>query len=380
MPDYFLTGATGSLGLSFVRMLLESSPEARIHCLVRNPERSPLGSEALRTLFGEERALADARGRIQLVKGDVTERGLGIEKSAWDDLVGRIGRVVHMAASVDFLSSLDEARSLNVTGTRHVLDFARACRQRGEPGFRVCHVSTAYVCGKERGLLREDALDPGAGFWNHYERTKAESEQLIRDSAPELPITIVRPSQIIGDARSGQVHKYFGFYEFVGLAVRGRSNVLVADRDARPDMIPVDYVARGMLHLMQRPDAVGRTYHLAAGLRASLSVAAVVGLVLEAMSDMPGLKARVGLPRVLRAGELDAQLSPAERRAFEFSPQKLLLRSYAPYLDYERDFDVAATQSLLAAAGVALPDMAEAIRRTTRYALAQRHGQALPAG
>ena len=380
MLDYFLTGATGSLGLSFVRILLESIPEARIHCLVRDPGRSPLAGEALAGLFGDERTLADARSRIQLVKGDVMAPGLGIEQAIWNDLAARIGRVVHMAASVDFLSPLDEAHSLNVSGTRHVLDFARACRQRGEADFRVCHVSTAYVCGKGRGLLREDALDPGAEFWNHYERTKAESEKLARDAAAELPVTIVRPSQIIGDARSGQVHKYFGFYEFVGLAVRGRSNVLVADRDARPDMIPVDYVAKGMLHLMQRPDAVGRTYHLAAGLQASLSVASVGGLVLEAMCDMPELKARVGVPRVLRADELDAQLSPAERKAFEFSPQKLLLRSYAPYLDYERDFDVAATQSLLAAAGVALPDMAETIRRTTRYALAQRHGQTLPVG
>ncbi|MCW7540416.1 SDR family oxidoreductase [Aquabacterium sp. A7-Y] len=380
MSDYFLTGATGSLGLSFVRILLESSPEARVYCLVRNPERSPLASEALGRLFPDERARLDAQSRIQLVKGDVTEPGLGIEQPVWDHLVGRIGRVVHMAASVDFLSSLDEARALNVTGTRNVIDFARACLKRDAPDFRVCHVSTAYVCGKGRGLLREDALDPNAEFWNHYERTKAESEKLLRDSVSELPITIVRPSQIIGDAQSGEVHKYFGFYEFVGLAVRGRSNVLVADREARPDMIPVDYVARGMLHLMQRPDAVGRTYHLAAGLQASLPVASVVDLVLELMSDMPELKARVGLPRVLRADELDAQLSPAERKAFEFSPQKLLLRSYAPYLDYERDFDVAATQSLLAAAGVALPDMAETIRRTTRYALAQRHRQALPAG
>jgi len=162
--------------------------------------------------------------------------------------------------------------------------------------------------------------------------------------------------------------------------MRSRSNVLIADTKARPDMIPVDYVSRGMLHLIQLPEAVGRTYHLAAGLQSSLSVAAVVDLVLELMSDMPGLKTRFGRPRVLKADELDAQLSPAERNAFEFSPQKLLLRSYAPYLDYERNFDVAATQTLLAAAGIALPDMAETIRRTTRYALTQRRRQALPTG
>lgn len=379
MKHYFLTGATGSLGLSFLPLLLEAFPAARIHCLVRDPARSPLQSEGLRQLFPDAQKLADASERIQLIKGDVTLPRLGMADADWDRLTGLADQVVHMAASVDFLSALDEARLLNVTGTQHVMDFVRACARRDSPDFRVCHVSTAYVCGQRRGLLREDELDAGIDFWNHYERSKAESELLMRGLAAEVPVTIVRPSQIIGDAQSGQVHKYFGFYEFVGLAVRGRSNVLVADREARPDMIPVDYVARGMLHLMQRPDAVGRTYHLAAGLQASQPVATVVDLVLALMSDMPELKSRVGVPRVLRADELDACLSPAERKAFEFSPQKLLLRSYAPYLDYERDFDVAATQSLLAAAGIALPDMAETIRRTTRYALAQRHRQALPA-
>lgn len=284
-----------------------------------------------------------------------------------------------MAANVDFMAALEEARSLNVVGTGHTLDFARACNKRDAPDFRVLHVSTAYVCGKATGLLRETSLNPAGDFWNHYERSKAEAEALLRDSASDLPTTIVRPSQIVGDARNGQVHKYFGFYEFVGLAMRSRSNVLIADAEARPDMIPVNYVSRGMLHLMQLPEAVGRTYHLAAGLQASLSVATVIDLVLELMSGVPGLKPRFGRPRVLKADELDAQLSVAERNAFEFSPQKLLLRSYAPYLGYERNFDVAATHALLASAGIELPDMAETMRRTTRYALTQRHRQVLPA-
>ena len=56
--------------------------------------------------------------------------------------------VVHCGASISFDLPLEEARRINVDGTRAVLDLA------GRAGARVVHVSTAYVAGAQPGPLR----------------------------------------------------------------------------------------------------------------------------------------------------------------------------------------------------------------------------------
>ena len=65
------------------------------------------------------------------------------------------------------------------------------------------YVSTAYVAGDRRGLAREAELDVGQGFRNAYEQSKHEAERLVWSRRERLPVTIVRPSIVVGERGTG---------------------------------------------------------------------------------------------------------------------------------------------------------------------------------
>lgn len=374
MQTVLLTGASGALGMALLPRLLSRHPSAQVCCLLR-PAHGSSAAERLNALGATLGLPEAARARLSVLEGDVSNPRFGLDEASWQTLAEQTDTILHLAASVEFTQPLPEARCSNVDSTRQVLDLARRAAARHGNAFRLGYVSTAYVSGRRAGPLYEHELRLDQEFWNAYEQSKAEAEQLVRDAAGEVPVTILRPSQIIGDSATGRVHKFFGFYEFVALGVRGRSNVLVADPAVRPDMVPSDFVADGLLHLCAAPAARGRTYHLAAGLQASATIADVVGHVLAVMRSHPNGPRNIEQPRIVPAHAVDHLLSDADKRAFDYSPQKLLLRSYAPYMAQDRDFQVSRTHELLAAAGIVLQDVGEVIRRTTAYALEVRHAR-----
>jgi thioester reductase-like protein len=363
-----LTGVTGALGSALLPSLLQRFTDADVYCLVRGASQedavNKLGAVVSAAGLNEQQTQ-----RVHLLQGDASAPDLGVSEQVLNELSERTIRIYHLAASVDFDASLEDSRRINVGGTQAILRFARGCRLASTPEFRLAYVSTAYIAGQRRGLIREDELDVGQVFWNSYEQSKFEAEQLVEQAKREIPITVLRPSQIIGDSRTGEISKFFGFYEFVALAVRGRSNILVADPEARPDMVPLDYVCDAILYLSCRSDSAGATYHLAAGLQRSLTVAEVVEAVLEVMRSQKQVRELVARPKIIQPERLHIDASPAELARYDCSAQKLLLRTYGPYLAYERDFDVAATIELLSAAGITLGPIRQAIQVTVDYAL-----------
>ena len=74
--------------------------------------------------------------------------------------------VMHCAASISFDLPLDEARLINVEGTREIIGLAREAKSCGRLD-RFIHVSTAYVAGITKGTFREHQLDAGPGVPQH---------------------------------------------------------------------------------------------------------------------------------------------------------------------------------------------------------------------
>ena len=116
--------------------------------------------------------------------------------------------MIHCAATVRFDHSLDEARHINVEGTRRVLDFAAGARQLRS----LAYVGTAYVAGERSDLVRENELAVGQRYRNTYEQTKAEAEALVRSHLGSLPGVILRPSIIVGDSRTGVTSSFKMMY------------------------------------------------------------------------------------------------------------------------------------------------------------------------
>lgn len=104
--------------------------------------------------------------------------------------------VVHVAALYSYDASPEELRTVNVDGTRNVLE---ACARRGIR--RLVHTSTAATCGPVAGRIATEEDEPPA--WElavPYKRTKLEAERVVAAAAADgLDAVIVNPTTPVGE-------------------------------------------------------------------------------------------------------------------------------------------------------------------------------------
>jgi thioester reductase-like protein len=345
-PPVFLTGATGFLGMEVLARLLEAG-ERDVYALVRASDRA--GAEerldgVLRKLWRDPE---EHRHRVHAVAGDLTRPGLGIENGERTHLAEEIGAVLHCAASISFDLPLDEARAINVEGTREVIGLAREAKALGRLN-RFLHVSTAYVSGDYHGTFRERQLDAGQTFRNTYEQTKLEAERIVAD-ATDLSPAVARPSIVMGEAASGWTPAFNVLYWPLRAFSRGLFDTVPADPDGRVDVVPVDYVADAIVHLLDGGEA--GVFNLVAGRDAP-----TVDELLELGST------RFGRPR-------PALVEPGEPTALADG------EVYVPYFDVQVVFDDARARAVLGPAGIRPPRLADCFGRLIDYAEAARWGK-----
>ena len=272
-----LTGATGFVGMEVLARYLERT-DRRVYALVRGADDCDAAARIARTLrclFGLGHPYAE---RVVPVRGDVTRRALGLGSEA-DALAEHVSEVVHCAATVSFGLSLRVSRATNVGGTERMLRFARLCQQRG--GLRrFSHISTAYVAGEHAGCFSEDDLELGQRFRNPYEQSKFEAERIVGRWRSRLPITVMRPSIVVGERDSGWTASFNVLYWPLRAFAHGAYAALPARHEAPVDVVPVDYVADAIFALSQAPETEGGTFHLTAG-RDTSSVGELVELASE---------------------------------------------------------------------------------------------------
>ncbi|NMG34456.1 NAD-dependent epimerase/dehydratase family protein [Azoarcus sp. TTM-91] len=366
-----LTGATGAVGTELLPRLLRRNPQARIIALVRGADQAEAESRLAATLAFSDTAPAE-RARVHALRGDVCAPALGLDTDTLRGLAAQTSQIFHLAANVRFNAGLEDSRLANVGSTRAILDFARQAHAARDGALRLQYVSTAYVAGRRLGPLHEHELDLGQSFWNTYEQTKLEAEAVVRQAQAELPITIYRPSQIIGTTAAGKVRKLFGFLEFLKLTCAGVIRALPAHPETRTDMIPVDYVCDAIAYLSGEPDSVGRCYHLAAGLAHSTPLGRVVDIAYRVLEEYAP-------PSRLPPRPDFVPIDLFERQANDGQVHKSLnglLQLYQTYMSYERDFQVADTMARLARGGVTLAPMDEVVEAGARYVVAQHFGTA----
>ena len=256
-----LTGATGFVGMELLVRLLEQT-DRDVVALVRADDDAAAEAriDELMKMIVAPADRRRLRGRVRGVAADLESPGLGLSDPTRDRLTATIGAVVHCAASVSFTLELEDARRINVEGTRAMLELAAEARDYGVLD-RVVHVSTAYVAGERGGRARERQGDVGQSFRNTYERTKLEAEQLVHASG--LPASILRPSVIVGDSVTGWTPAFNVIYWPLQAFARGLFQQVPGEADAPIDIVPVDTVADALLELVRGPVRCG-TFHVVA--------------------------------------------------------------------------------------------------------------------
>ncbi|HZY83290.1 MAG TPA: SDR family oxidoreductase [Gemmataceae bacterium] len=265
-----LTGATGLLGQYLLRDLLLAGRQVAV--LLRPQGRLSAAQRLEQLLARWDRELGRPLPRPVALEGDLCREGLGLSREGRAWAAGHCGPVLHNAASLTFTGSdrAGEPWRSNLGGTGLLLEFCRRHRLR-----EFHYVSTAYVCGRRTDAVREGEFDQGRGFRNDYEHSKCEAEKLVRAADCLSPVTVYRPAVIVGDSRTGYTPTYHGLYlylRFTALLAQflphdpdGRLHYpirLTLTGDEPRNLVPVDWVAAVIAHVLSRPDLHGRTYHL----------------------------------------------------------------------------------------------------------------------
>jgi thioester reductase-like protein len=356
-----LTGATGFVGMELLARYLERG-QGEVVTIVRATGDSAARrriDQVLANLFGA-RAERYA-SRVEAFAGELTAPRLGLDHRTFDKLARRVDTIVHSAASVSFALPLAEARAINLAGTSHVLELAELAREQGRLE-RYAHISTAYVAGTHAGRFAESDLDVGQQFRNSYEQSKFEAEQLVR-AHPELPFTILRPSIVVGDRRSGWTAAFNVLYWPLRAFARGLFTDVPAIPSAPVDVVSIDYVCDAIFELCDSPGGVGETYHLTAGRNAS---------TIQEIAQAACRYFNRPMPRVLSPPEFDAlQAAGAGGRRSALEGSSV----YFPYFAVGTRFDDALTRARLDPTGIRVSPLGDYFEALLDFATRSRWGK-----
>jgi NAD(P)-dependent dehydrogenase (short-subunit alcohol dehydrogenase family) len=348
MATYLVTGATGFVGRHLMERILQR-PDAEVLAVVR------AGSQARLAARAEEWPDGD---RVTPLIGDLTMPALGLSDSDIDTWRGRVDHVVHLAALYDLTTDDATNEAVNVGGTRAAVDVAN----RLDAGC-LHHVSSVAVAGDHVGRYGEEMFDVGQRHPSPYHRTKFEAERAVREHA-RVPWRVYRPAVVVGHSETGAMDKIDGpYYFFPTFARLGRLPGWL--RIAAPDLgstniVPVDYVAAAMDHLMHAPGLDGRAFHLVAPEPQPFIK------VYNAFARAAGAPRVISVDRRLAAPALTATALagrvPAVQLARDVVSEQIgIPKEVLPHSTFPSVFDDRHTREALAGTGITVP-------RLERYA------------
>ncbi len=249
-----VTGFPTYLARRLVRRLLETSTEEQVTLLCRT-KFSDEAQQFVRDLPPER-----AR-RCRILIGDICDIDLGLAGVEYTTLASEVTTIYHAAVISQLAAGRERIERVHVDGTRTVIDLASESPKLR----RLVHLSTAAVAGARQGVVMEDELERGQRFRNLIEESRFEAEKLVQSAARRLPTTVVRPATIVGDSRTGEIHRLDGPYHFLQFLLTSPLDVSVPlpGRGAAPlHLVPIDFVVDAMVALGRHPAAAGSTFHL----------------------------------------------------------------------------------------------------------------------
>lgn len=356
---YFVTGASGFIGRHFIgEIAVRGEP---IYVLVR----SRASFERL------VQSVGPGGGLIVPMEGDLTDALLGLAVSAREQLRGKISHFVHLGALYDLGAKAADLERSNISGTQHALDLALDLKAG-------CfhHVSSIAVAGRYPGIFTERMFEAAGNLDHPYFRTKHEAEALVRSSTG-LPWRIYRPGMVVGHSRSGEIDKIDGPYYLFKPIQRIRDKLpawtpLIGFEGGHVNVVPVDFVAAALAHLVHAPGQDGKCFHLTDP--RDLRIGTVLNLFAKA-AHAPTMSLRLdpslldGLVAAWRGvpGTYGALRPPLQRLLHRLLRDLGIPNSVISLLDFPTRFDCAEAQNLLAPAGIRVPRLEEYAWRLWDY-------------
>jgi thioester reductase-like protein len=328
----FLTGSTGYIGAHIAANLLDGYNHP-LNLLVRAKTQHEAELRlwhALQLHMDFPRFSDHLHSRVKIFRGDLTGPQFNLSDDEYRKLVESTDSVIHCAASLNRKSE-KSCLNVNLRGTLEVVQLAR--KAVSDHGLRrFSQVSTVAVAGRRSNeeVGEEEAIDWERSDYDPYARTKKFCEHMIRELLPEVPLTIFRPSIILGDSRHPETTQFEMVQAFVFLA--GLPLLPLRPYD-RIDIVPVDFVADSVVTLHQKPNPLYDTYHLSSGLSSQTCLE-----ITDALSAARGRRRPVYLPILEHPfGSTIGWLS--NWRGTRVGYLASLLKVFFPYLVWNTVFD-----------------------------------------
>lgn len=334
----FITGFPGFIAGRLLEHL--TKPETQFFLLVQ--------PNLVATAMDEIEAIAEATNTpldsFVIVEGDITLPKLGISDVDLETIQYETTEVFHLAAAYDLAVAKDVAFNVNLQGTKNVNDLVCSLKNLR----RYNYVSTCYVAGKREGTVLETDLEHKAGFRNFYEETKYLAEIEVERLKSHLPVTIFRPSVVVGDSQTGETAKYDGIYYLINYLRKAPALlrvVNVGNKNVRLNLVPVNFVAQSIVALARDKNAVGKTIALADP--RPLTTAELFDVIAK---DLSGRKSEfIPSPRLVE-WFLSLRISP---------PLTGLPHHGVPYFFIAQTYDTSVANELLASHGIECPRFAD---------------------
>ena len=242
-----LTGATGMIGGELAARLSDSE----VLCLTR----ATSSFEAQKRLDARlsKSSTQKYSKNIRAILGDLHAENLGItDTTAYD-----IDVLVHAAAETGF-NDEESCSKTNIEGTKKIIEFAKKCKTNP----LICYISTACNVGAITNtcLNEEDGCKVDNHHHNAYTKSKAISEQLIRDSG--LPFLIIRPPIVLSDSVRD---RSFARQIFWFAPIIFKFDAIPVSPTSRIDLIPVSYLVDYVARLLYLPARKYDCYNISAG-------------------------------------------------------------------------------------------------------------------
>jgi nucleoside-diphosphate-sugar epimerase len=229
-----ITGGAGGLGAVFARRFA-----AQNHCIRIFDLPTPVNKKTMG---------AGAPG-IEPVWGDVTDA------AAVREAVRGVDEVIHMAAMLvpRTEDNPDLARKVNVGGTQNVLNAIDAESAASSKSIPLRFSSSVTVFGVTAHETPPIAIDHPLNPVDNYNGTKIQAEELIRNSG--LPFSIFRFSAIL----------------YLQIRPGDFGQMRMIPPQNRIEMCHLFDVCDALLHALDNPEALGKTFILAGGPRCQMT-------------------------------------------------------------------------------------------------------------
>lgn len=236
----FVTGASGLVGIHLVEQLLLTG------CSV-------VGLVRKTTQISRLLELQSRFSNLQIITAELTERDkLALAMSG-------VSVVIHTAASIAPLATIEELSEVNVNGTNSVVQAAITAGVK-----QFIHISSLSVIMGATHIFNADESAPYIRSREAYANSKIAAEQLVLSSkvTERINVTVLRPGFIYGPNEKAWMPRVIKMLE-------GRRAMLVGNGDKETNVIYVGNLCKAIISAILRESSYGQIYNLTDGQKIS---------------------------------------------------------------------------------------------------------------